>query len=184
MKEIWKDIDNFFNFGDIYQVSNMGRVKSKERRVRAKNYTRIVRERIMSLSNDKDGYKKVTLCRNGKSKTVRVHILVAREFVDNPEGKPQVNHINGKKYDNNVNNLEWVTLSENRAHAYRTGLQRCLSGENCNFSKLKEIEVVKIKKLIKKGFNDLEISKMFNVSRTNITLIRLGKNWKHVKLND
>ena len=70
-------------------------------------------------STDKDGYKRVTLFKNGKPKIFYVHRLVAIQFLNKPEHKTQVNHINGIKSDNNVANLEWVTQSENRIHCLK-----------------------------------------------------------------
>ena len=76
---------------------------------------------ILSQSTQQD-YKFVTLLIDGKQKRMRVHRLVAETFIENPKNKPYVNHINGKKDDNNVENLEWVTPSENTQHAVKTGL--------------------------------------------------------------
>ena len=76
---------------------------------------------ILSQSTQQD-YKFVTLLIDGKQKRMRVHRLVAETFIENPKNKPYVNHINGKKDDNNVENLEWVTPSENTQHAVQTGL--------------------------------------------------------------
>lgn len=76
---------------------------------------------ILSQSSQQD-YKFVTLLIDGKQKRMRVHRLVAETFIDNPENKPYVNHINGKKDDNNVENLEWATPSENTKHAVQAGL--------------------------------------------------------------
>ena len=76
---------------------------------------------ILSQSTQQD-YKFVTLLIDGKQKRMRVHRLVAETFIKNPKNKPYVNHINGKKDDNNVENLEWVTPSENTQHAVKTGL--------------------------------------------------------------
>lgn len=80
--------------------------------------------KLMSVSNDKDGYKKLSIVNDdGIEKTVRVHRLVASTFIPNPENKPVVNHKNGIKYDNRVNNLEWATIAENTQHSYDNGLQ-------------------------------------------------------------
>lgn len=76
---------------------------------------------ILSQSSQQD-YKFVTLLIAGKQKRMRVHRMVAETFLDNPEKKPYVNHINGNRGDNNVENLEWVTPSENTQHAVETGL--------------------------------------------------------------
>lgn len=71
-----------------------------------------------------DNYLKVTLSKSNKQRTFRVHILVARAFIPNPENKPEVNHIDGNKKNNKVNNLEWNTRSENELHAYKNGLAK------------------------------------------------------------
>jgi len=75
----------------------------------------------MSLLNVKD-YRRVPLCENGKPRQTSVHILVAKAFIPNPNNKPYVNHINGIRYDNRVENLEWCTAKENIRHAWDTGL--------------------------------------------------------------
>lgn len=106
MKEIWKNIPDY---EEKYQISNFGRVKSLPRNGTIKT------PRIMSLSNDKNGYKLVTLC--GVSK--RVHRLVASAFIPNIHSKPHINHIDGDKGNNRVDNLEWATIKENNLHRCR-----------------------------------------------------------------
>src|SRR5690349_9031584 len=107
-EEIWKDIPGY---EDLYQVSNIGRVKSFKRG----------KEAVRVLSLKKSGYLYVCLC-NSINKHLRVNRLVALAFIPNPENKSDVNHKNGIKSDNRVENLEWNTPSENRQHAYRAGL--------------------------------------------------------------
>ena len=92
-----------------YSVSTEGEVRKD-----TTNY-------ILSQSSQQD-YKFVGLIINGKQKRMRVHRMVALAFIDNPDNKPYVNHINGNRSDNNVENLEWVTPSENTQHAVNTGL--------------------------------------------------------------
>ena len=92
-----------------YSVSTEGEVRKD-----TTNY-------ILSQSSQQD-YKFVGLIINGKQKRMRVHRMVALTFIDNPDNKPYVNHINGNRSDNNVENLEWVTPSENTQHAVNTGL--------------------------------------------------------------
>jgi hypothetical protein len=102
----------------LYQVSNIGRVKSLERTVidkrGHKNYTN---ERILKPFTSPKGYLQVSLHNiNGKNKTAKVHRLVCEAFYDNPKNKPEVNHINENKLDNRACNLEWVTTKENCNH--------------------------------------------------------------------
>lgn len=105
--EIWKDIPSFVG---VYQVSNLGRVKSL-------NYYRKGIESIRKPAINK-GYLYVSLYRNNVNKTYAVHRLVAEAFIENPENKEQVNHKDGNRKNNNVLNLEWATRSENNTHAY------------------------------------------------------------------
>ena len=107
MEEIWEAISDFPN----YEVSNFGRVRNKK----TGNY--------LTQKIGRDGhYLSVYLCSNGKENTQTVHRLVAKAFIPNPEKKQQVNHIDGNKLNNKVNNLEWCTPKENNIHAIKTGL--------------------------------------------------------------
>ena len=94
-----------------YDVSNTGKVK------------RSGSDKDCSV-RDKKGYLAVDLYRDGRRKTERVHRLVAEAFVPNPDNKPEVNHIDGNRYNNNASNLEWVTHKENVHHAWDNGLAR------------------------------------------------------------
>ena len=121
MKE-WKDVKGYEGF---YQVSNNGDVKSLSRLVKhPKGGYKRIRERIMSCKNGRDFYDIVVLYQEGVSKTKLVHRLVAEAYLSNPENLPQVNHKDGNKLNNSVDNLEWCSLSEQRFHAYRIGLQK------------------------------------------------------------
>lgn len=119
--EIWKDIIDFPN----YQISNLGKIKSKEREtnVGIKNQkTRFRKELILKQTIDKRGYSQVILYNNQKAKHFKVHRLVAEYFIENINNKPQVNHKDGNKQNNHVNNLEYVTDIENKHHAINSGL--------------------------------------------------------------
>ena len=103
--ERWSSIPNTH-----YSISSEGRVRNDET------------NKIKSMDATSDGYHKVDLYSNGKRTSVRVHRLVAEAFIPNPNELPQINHIDGNKENNNINNLEWVNNSQNMIHAYRTGL--------------------------------------------------------------
>ena len=119
MKEVWKDITGYEG---LYQVSNLGRVKSLER-TKDNNGGKVkVNERIMKISSDQAGYNIICLTKNGKRKTHKIHRLVALNFVPNPENKREVNHKDGNKSNNIYCNLEWSTRAENIRHAFATGL--------------------------------------------------------------
>jgi len=119
MKEIWKDVKNYEG---LYQVSNLGRIKSLERYVNHLNGARIVHEKILKPVIDNTGYYVVSLWKNNKHSRPHIHRLVAQTFIPTIKNKPHINHIDGNKLNNFINNLEWCTPKENVVHAYRTGL--------------------------------------------------------------
>lgn len=126
-EEIWKDIKGYEGY---YQVSNLGRIKSLQR-----NGT-IKKDRILKPNNVK-GYLQITLQKNGIKAYKKIHRIVAENFITNINNKTEVNHIDGNKHNNCIENLEWVTKSENQKHAYKLGLNKShgIKGEKNVLSK-------------------------------------------------
>lgn len=125
MEEIWKDINGFEG---MYQISNLGRVKSIERTVIDKNNNiKYIKEHIMSSSNNGNGYLSVMLYKDNKGVRKLIHRLVAQAFIPNPQNLPEVNHIDENRGNNVVTNLEWIDYLTNRT--YGTRLER-LSASN------------------------------------------------------
>ena len=118
--EIWADVPEFEG---RYKVSNLGRVKSFGKRGKG---GRIKREIILKPSTAGQGYFIVFLYRGGRfpETTPYIHRLVARAFVPNPENKPNVNHLDGVRTNNQATNLEWCTQSGNLIHSWATGLSK------------------------------------------------------------
>jgi hypothetical protein len=165
--ENWKDIDGYEG---LYKISSLGNVKSTHKKI----------EIILKPKKDKYGYLTFTLAKNSAKRSQTIHRSVAIAFIDNPENKPQVNHINGIKHDNSFLNLEWVTQSENQIHAIDNNLQPV--GEKHYKSVLKERDIINIRNL--QGLKTLtEIAYDFNVGKATVRDILRGKTWKHVKLN-
>lgn len=167
MIEEWKEIEGF----EDYHISNLGRVKSFKMDIEGK---------ILNLNMTKQGYYHVILYTNGVEKGMKVHRLVAKAFIPNPENKPQVNHIDGNKSNNLMSNLEWSTVSENQLHALGLGLATSTKGVNHGRSKLTEEQVIDI---LNKGKYDtfLKIGKDYGVSRKTIEQILKREKWTHIE---
>ena len=119
--EVWKKLTGF----DNYEISNKGMVKSLQRKSWNGSGWFILKEKLLKTTLTESGYLRVSIYDNkGVAMPISVHRLVALTFINNPENKPQVNHKNGIKHDNNVENLEWVTVSENAIHSYKNGFSK------------------------------------------------------------
>jgi DNA-binding CsgD family transcriptional regulator len=156
---IWKCYKN-----TNYLISNTGEVFSKKT-------NKVLKQQINPC-----GYNQVTLYLDGDKINCRVHRLVTSVFLGDSD--LQVNHIDGVKTNNCLENLEYVTSKENHEHAIRTGLMPL--GSLRPFAKLIEEDVVTIKRLMMRGLSDQEISEKVNTVTATISKIRQGKRWKHV----
>ena len=119
LEEIWKPVKDYEG---LYEASLLGRVKSVSRSVKGRwGFTKIS-EKILNPIPDKDGYLIVTLCKNGKQKTKKIHRLVAEAFIPNPDNLPCINHKDENKQNNEIDNLEFCTYKYNTN--YGTGIER------------------------------------------------------------
>lgn len=115
---IWQKWKFINGFGNYFKISNLGNVKKIEKFVLFRSKYLYVPEHRLAKTKDKDGYEKVKIFYESKRKNIFIHRLVAFAFLDNPENKPQINHIDGVKNNNKLRNLEWVTNKENVAHSF------------------------------------------------------------------
>ena len=164
--EIWRDIKSFEN---LYQVSRQGDVWS------------IRKQRLLKPAIQTGGYLMVSLSRNGKGSSKLIHRLVVESFVGEIAIGMEVNHINGIKIDNRLENLEVVTHTQNVNHNYqRLGVQMPKGSHHWK-SKLNEQDIIEILELAKKGMTRTMIGCQFNVSRDAIDDIVNGRTWKHIQ---
>jgi hypothetical protein len=171
--EIWKQIKDYPN----YEVSNLGRVKSIDRFIadtvgRKRYYKSKILKQVV-----RKGYHSVSLYNNKGIKIYRVNRIVAFAFIENINNKLFVNHIDGIKSNNKVENLEWCTCQENITHSIKNGLSKYASGEKQGHSKLKYADIIKIKEL-NKTHSARKISFMFNVCAQSIHNVLNNKTWK------
>lgn len=164
--EIWKPI---IGFEGLYEVSNSGKIKSLERFDTKK---RPIKERILKTRANYQGYEYLGLCKNGIKKSYTVHRIVLRAFVTNLQNLPTINHKNGIKSDNRVENLEWLSVKDNINHALNTGLRKRgeFIGLKNSQAKLTELEVFQIRALAEEGnLRQWQIAKKFNISQGHVS---------------
>ena len=169
---IAKDIPGYEG---LYMALSDGRIWSCASRV------------YLTPTTDQKGYKSVKLYKDGEWKQQKVHRIILSEFVPQPKEKDQVNHIDGVKANNSLDNLEWVTGKENMRHAFDNGLEKGKRGENHNMAKLKTEDVVAIRKLYASGitqtgkrYTQRQLAKMYGVRQATIWGILHRENWAHV----
>ncbi|AYJ76043.1 putative HNH endonuclease [Bacillus phage BSP14] len=159
MIETWKNLKGIIDNGDNYAVNPQGQVKN------------VLTEKLLKPTCNGNGYLGVALSLNGKVKRHLLHRVVAKAFIPNPEGLPEVNHLDGDKSNCAVRNLEWTTRSRNQQHAVNTGLQK---------TKVTKEDVIRVKQALLKGRSQHKISKELNIPRTTIASIQYGRTWKEV----
>lgn len=171
MKEIFKDI---YGYEGLYQVSNFGRIKSlpkKRRNVLTGGFS-VSKTKILTPVEHKNKYLFVDLYNNEGNKIKSIHRLVAIAFIPNHENKPQINHKDGNKQNNHVDNLEWVTVKENIIHSVQNGFSH---------TKLLPGDVRVIRRLLLSGYRHNDIANMFNVKRCVISDISANRTFNHVR---
>jgi hypothetical protein len=165
MNEIYKDIKGYEGF---YQVSNLGNIKRLEHtkyNLLTKTNS-VYKEHLVKKCINKKGYYQVTLCKNSKIKPINVHRLVAEAFIPNFDNLPCINHIDGNKSNNRVDNLEWCSFKYNVQHAYKNNLML-----NC-----KKVKQYDLNGSYFKEYNSInEANKQTNINQGNISMCILGK---------
>lgn len=180
--EQWKDIPCLDN---LYMVSNMGRVKAKERTfIRHDGKPITVKEKILKGSKDTKEYLQVEARINSKRNIKLLHRLVAEAFLDKPQNCNQVNHKDGNKLNNAVSNLEWVTCADNIHHAWKNGLNKASCGEEHANHKLSDEAVRYIREHYipcDRQFGGNALARKFGL-KSSFAVLRVahGEGWKHV----
>lgn len=181
MNEIWKDITGYEG---LYQISSMGRVKRLPRsNKRANGKPLPLKEKILTGTINAFGYCRYELSRGINAASFSGHRLVAIAFIPNSNNKPQINHKNGIKTDNRVDNLEWCNNSENQKHAYAIGLNkpRSLRGDKSNLSKITKNTALAIICDLQKGLRNKDIATKYNVLRSHVSSIKSKRIWAHLQ---
>ena len=167
--EIWFDIEKYKG---VYMISNKLRIK---RIMHRKNPT----NKLMKYYSPENDYHIAGLTVNGKTHSELVHRLLAITFLPNPLNLPEVNHKNGIKSDNQIENLEWCTTKENIQHSFDTGLNKGKKGENHNLSKLTEKDVLDIR-AIGRSVSAKILAEKYNTGEQNIYKILRRIRWTDI----
>jgi len=181
MEEIWKEIKGYEG---QYEISSHGNVRSLDRVITGYSQGRscFIKGRVKK-QYDTNGYLGLSLCKDGFNRSFRTHRVVAEAFIPNPENKPEVNHKDGVKTNNRVENLEWNTHSENIKHAHNTGLKRNALGENHFRSTASNKLVVELKEALNEDKYTVDyLVKKFKVSTHLISKVKNNKTRKSLNL--
>lgn len=184
--ETWKPLP-VSPFEDAYEVSSLGRIRSLDRHVERRDGSPLeIRGRILQANPNSRGYPRVTLNRNGHSEWCAVHALVALAFLPRPRRRIGpggndfvVNHIDGNKLNNSVENLEYITARANVSHARTTGLLSVKGTRNIK-AKLSDSDVRAIRKMYAGGMTQVQLASIYDVNQTTVSLIVRRKGWKHI----
>lgn len=176
--EYWKPV---VGYEGLYEVSNLGTVKSLHKIINKGEFGMVeFPEKILKVVM-RGPYRAVRIYKNKKGTRYSVHRLVAQAFIPNPKNKRQVNHIDGDKLNNNVNNLEWCTPYENTRHAIKNGLfSDAPIGEKNGQSKLTTENVLYIKNT-RRIVSRRDLSLQFKISIKQVDRIRSGERWGHIR---
>lgn len=184
MQEAWKPV---VGFEGIYEVSNLGDVRSVDRITyypvnrRAKAFIKATSGKLLTKHTQPTGYIYVQLS-NGRARRPKalVHRLVAAAFLDNPNALPHVNHLDGIKSNNRVDNLEWCTASQNERHAHKTGLKQALRGASNGRAILSDDCVREIRKLLAEKVPQRTIANHFGIGQKTVSSIHRRATWGHL----
>lgn len=178
IQEIWKHIKGYEG---LYLISNLGRVKSLPReKLTPKGTQCMSKEKFLKTNPSKMGYPVVMLSLNCDIKLHKLHRLIAIAFIPNIENKPFINHKDGNKLNNSLDNLEWCTAKENIQHAFDTGLRVSSKGENQGSSKLTAKNILEIRERLKNGEKQSAIARAYNVHKATIWGIKNNITWSHI----
>lgn len=176
MNEEWRPVEGT---GGLYEISSLGRIRSYNNGI----WGRLRVPRIMKPQLDTVGYPGVTLGGGTRGSIPRrgvIHRLVAEAFIPNPENLPQVNHEDGDKTNNVVENLTWMTNTENIRHSWRIGIRHMPKGADSWNAKFTVEAVAAMKGALIAGVRVSAIAREYNISRAHLRNIRNGFHWADV----